>query len=81
MCYIVVKRLRLQRAARAALVGEWEGLSERHETVSIKRLWSGRGLALLRGDTTGEQIDKTFCFYVSILVFRHDCLFLDVEAH
>lgn len=52
--HCVVKRLRLQRAARAAL-GEWAGLSERHETVSMKRLWSGRGLPLRRGGTTGEQ--------------------------
>ncbi len=59
--------------------GEWAGLSERHETVSMKRLWSGRGLPLRRGGTTGEQTDKTFCFY-SILVFRHDCLFVDDEA-
>lgn len=61
---------------RERLWGEWAGLSERHETVSMKRLWSGRGLPLRRGGTTGEQTDKTFCFY-SILVFRHDCHFVD----
>ncbi len=33
--------------------------------------WAGACL------TTGEQIDKTCSFYISILVFGHDCLFVE----